>query len=309
VLNFENQCHITDFYNDFNDKQAFEKAVLNLLSTDKEQQTKIISNLRTEIYKNIDLYVINKDFFDGIDTINVCAKRHNPLHIKIDGQLRDTNKLWKELTQIRNSLESASWKDDKIAIQRLTKEEERLEQVYKKEQEELNIFYEQQKESDNHAIRYVENKFANIYELGIDFLALLDSYYPDEKEKVEEPICMNNEVSEPEEPSSEIEPDMIFRTGKYEKLLALEPKLIADKCLNKEFHWVSTHENGKPDIKRLVTFLVALIDNGYFLPNKDPKIKTFFESRYHITIGQNFERRRRKPLFDEYKMAFFEYQF
>lgn len=71
------------------------KAVMNiLLSTDNEKSTLIIVNLRTEIHKNIDVYTANKDFFNGIDTINVCAERHNPLKIEIDGQLKDTNKLW-----------------------------------------------------------------------------------------------------------------------------------------------------------------------------------------------------------------------
>ncbi len=102
---------------------------------------------------------------------------------------------------------------------------------------------------------------------------------------------------------------MIFRTRMYEKLLALEQKLIADKYLNTELHWISSHENGKPDIKRLVIFLVALMENKYFLPGKDSKIKAFFENRYHISIGQNFERKRREPLQNEYKVVFFEYQF
>ncbi|MFA7492220.1 MAG: hypothetical protein WCZ43_01730 [Proteiniphilum sp.] len=156
VLSFDAQCTITDFYKEFNDVQAFEKAVMNiLLSTDKEKSVLITSNLRTEIHKNIDIYTSNKDFFDRINAINVCAERHNPLNIEIDGQLKNTNKLWKELTQVRNSLESASWQDDKIATQRLTKEEERLEQTYKKEQEKLKILYEQQKESDNHASKYL----------------------------------------------------------------------------------------------------------------------------------------------------------
>ncbi|MDR1092397.1 MAG: hypothetical protein LBL79_15120 [Prevotella sp.] len=308
TLSFDAQYCITDFYTEFHDVLAFEKAVMNtLLSTDNEKLTLIISNLRTEIHKNINVYTANKDFFDGIDTINICAKRHNPLKIEIDGQLKNTNKLWKELTQVRNSLESASWQDDKIATQRLTKEEERLEQTYKKEQEKLKILYEQQKESDNHASKYLENVFRRIYELGCSFISLLNNYFPIEKENI--PVSIT-EISEPEqELQIEIEPDTIFRTDKYKNLLILEQKLITDKYLNSELHWISIHENGKPDIKRLVTFLVALMDNKYFLPRKDPKIKTFFESRYHISIGQNFERKRREPLLNEYKAVFYDYPF
>jgi hypothetical protein len=123
-LSFESQCHITDFYNTFRNRQVFEKAALNLLlSTDKEKPATIVSYLRDEISKSVDIYVNNKDFSDEIDIIKVCSNRHSPLHAEIDGQLKDTNKLWKELSEIRNSLESASWNNDKTSTEQLTKEE------------------------------------------------------------------------------------------------------------------------------------------------------------------------------------------
>ncbi|MFT4222349.1 hypothetical protein [Dysgonomonas sp.] len=310
VLCFDAQCTIADFYNEFNDIQLFEKSILNfLLSTDKEIQTQIISNLRTEAGTNLEIYTANKDFFDGIDIINVCSGRYNPIRSDIDGQLEVANSLWQELTKVRNSLESASWKIDKIATGRLTGEEEKVENLYKKEQKKLETLYRKQKESDNHAAGYLKNVFEEVYKLGCSFISLLNNYFPVEKEKTQT-LESTAEISEPEqEPQTEIEPNMIFRTGKYETFLTLEAKLITDKYLNAELHWISTHENGKPDIKRLVTFLVALMDNKYFLPGKDPKIKTFFESRYHISIGQNFERKRREPLLDEYRIIFPNYIF
>lgn len=307
VLSFDTQCNITDFYNEFNDIQSFEKSVLNfILSTDKEKQVQIIDNLRTEIVLNTDIYTANKDFFDEIDIINVCAKRYNPLKIEIDGQLTNTNKLWKELTQVRNSLESASWKNDKIAIQRLTKYEERLEQTYKKEQEKLRFFYKQQKESDNHAFKYLENAFGKIYVLGCYFISLLNSYFP--IEKGEDTIV---DIAEPIfETPQEIDPDTIFRTGMYDRFLSLEQQLIKDNYLNEALNWVAKHDKThKPDIKSLIIFLVGLLDNKYFLPGKDTKIRAFFENRYNITIGQNFESKRREPLLDSYKVIFYNYDF
>ena len=310
VLSFDAQCAITEFYNEFNHIQTFEKSILNfLLSTDKGKQGQIIPNLRAEIAKNTEIYTTNKEFFCGIDIIKVCSGRRNPLKIEIDGQLKDTNKLWQELAVIKGNLESSSWKNDKIGIERLTREEDRLDNLYKQEKQKLEALYQKQKESDNHASKYLENVFSNIYELGCSLISLLDNYFPIEKENTptSESII---KISEPEqEPETAIEPDTIFRTDKYTKLLSLEQKLIADKYLNTELHWISTHENGKPDIKRLVTFLAALMDNKYFLPGKDPKIKSFFESRYHISIGQNFERKRREPLLNEYKAVFYDYPF
>lgn len=307
VLSFDTQCNITDFYNEFNDIQSFEKSILNLiLSVDKEKQVQIIDNLRTEIVLNTDIYTANKDFFDEIDIINVCAKRYNPLKIEIDGQLKNTNKLWKELTQVRNSLESASWKNDKIAIQRLTKDEEWLEQTYKKEQEKLKFFYEQQKESDNHASKYLENAFGKIYELGCYFISLLNSYFPIEKE--EDPIVDTDEPIF--ETPQEIDPDTIFRTGMFDRFLSLEQQLIKDRYLDNSLNWIAKHDKTqKDDIKSLITFLVGLLDNKYFLPGKDTKIRTFFENRYNIRIGQNFEEKRRIKYIDEYQAIFFEYKF
>ena len=106
-----------------------------------------------------------------------------------------------------------------------------------------------------------------------------------------------------------IQPDTIFRTKMYEKFLTLEQKLICDKYLNNTLHWIATHKNGKADIRSLITLLVALLDSKYFLPNKDLKIKIFFESRYQIILGQNFERKRREPLLEKYKTVFYDYPF
>jgi hypothetical protein len=183
-LNFENQCHVTDFYNTFKDKQAFEKAILNLLlSADKEKLELIAANLKEEINRNIELYTTHKEWFDNIDTLKVCTGRHDPLRIEIEEQLDATTKLWQELTQVRNSLESASWNNDKVAEQQLTRKEEQVKSLYKKEQDKLNKLYQQQKESDRNAIRYVPNVFGDICGLGNSFISLLDKYFPVEKKK------------------------------------------------------------------------------------------------------------------------------
>ena len=184
MLKFEAQCQITDFYNTYKSKETFEKTILNLLlSAEKEKLVPIVSNLRTEIAKSIEIYAKNKEFFDGIDTCKVCSGRHNRLKIEIEGQLKDTNELRRELTQARNSLEAASWKNDKVVSQRLTTEEDRLEKSYKKEQEKLEELYRQQKESDKNAAQYTENVFGGIFEVSNTFAYLLDNYFPVEEKK------------------------------------------------------------------------------------------------------------------------------
>lgn len=104
-------------------------------------------------------------------------------------------------------------------------------------------------------------------------------------------------------------PDEIFRTRMFDKLRELEARLVKSGDLDETLHWQAKHKNDKPDIKRLVTFLAGLLDNGYFLPNRDTSIKRFFEERYRIAIGQNFERRRRAPLTKIYRTIFCDFPF
>jgi hypothetical protein len=80
-------------------------------------------------------------------------------------------------------LESTSWNNDKIGIERLTREEERLDSLYKQEQQKLEALYQKQKESDSHASKYLENVFRQIYELGCSFISLLETYFPIERKK------------------------------------------------------------------------------------------------------------------------------
>ena len=231
ALSFEEQCSITDFHNQFNDKTVFEKAIVNLiLSTDKEKQLQIISNLKTEISKNIDTYTTHKDLFNEIDTRKVCTDRYNPIRIETEGQSEIVNKLRQEFTLIRGNLESASWNNNKIKIQRLTEEEERVEKLYRIEQEKLQSLYKQQKESDNHAFLYTKNVFERIHELSLFHISLLNSYFSDEGKNEIVP----ESVSEPEGQNiagntTKIEPDMIFRMKMYERFLILEQRLKAKK--------------------------------------------------------------------------------
>ena len=95
----------------------------------------------------------------------------------------------------------------------------------------------------------------------------------------------------------------------FDKLRELETRLVKSGDLDETLHWQAKHKNDTPDIKRLVTVLAGLLDNGYFLPNRETSIKRFFEERYRIAIGQNFERRRRAPLTKIYRTIFCDFPF
>lgn len=196
TLNFEEQCQITDFYTWIKNRENFEKAVLNfILSTDKEKQFPIVSMLRTLIDSNIELYKNNKDFFDNIDVISVCANRPDSLNYQINIQQKRTNSLWMELIQIRNSLESASWKRENAKVEYLTGEEERVSNLYKIEQDKLAVLYKQKAESDTAASKYVKNVFRNIYESGIFNTSILNNYFPIETKR-QDPNQSNPQLQE-----------------------------------------------------------------------------------------------------------------
>lgn len=160
-----------------------------------------------------------------------------------------------------------------------------------------------------------QNYYGKIYDISRSFASILDSYFPAEKEiePKSEPAPAHPEPTtvspEPAKSAKAISPDEIFRSRMFDKFRELEARLIKDNYLDGSLNWLPEHRNGKPDIKRLVTFMTALLDNDYFMPNRDARIKKFFEARYHISIGQNFESKRRTPLLGEYKAVFYDYPF
>lgn len=315
LLNYKEQCSIADFYHKFEDTTAFDKMALNIiLEKDKPTCDLLLSSIKTEIENNIRLYELNKECLNGIDTKKISLSEVNSHDYGIKIQLEATQKYSKELNRVNGSLDSIGFREHSQAEEaNLWEEHEYLTKHYKEEQARLNLLYKEQEVCQHETVKYIENQFENTYSLNLVFHKIIIGYISvgessDEKKTNEQTIITEEQKNTPEE-RPEIEPDMIFRTKMYDKFLVLESKLINNKYLDTELHWKSVHENGKPDIKKLVTFLVALIDNNYFLPNKDTKIKTFFESRYHITIGQNFERKRREPLTEEYKAVFYDYPF
>lgn len=107
----------------------------------------------------------------------------------------------------------------------------------------------------------------------------------------------------------EIDPNTIFRSKMLGKLEILEKSLIINGYLSEDLHWLIKRNNNKHDTKKLVIFLTGLIENNYFLPNRDPKIKNYFEARYKVPLGQSFERSRRQQYVTEYSVVFYNYPF
>lgn len=312
-VGYTEQQTITEFWNKHNDIKSFEKMVLSIvLEKDKPTSELLLSGIKTEVEYCIRLYELSKEYLNGIDTEKICKERASRYDYAIKTQLEVVNEYSQELSKVNGSLDAIGFREHTPQEEeRLWQQHDYLTKHYSEEKEKLTALYNQQTQAQCEATKYKQNLFETIYNLSIAFLKIVDCYLiPDTPSEKEETEIVEVEINDVAPVSvQEIDPDTIFRRGMFKKLQTLEHKLIQDKYINTDLNWVSIHENGKTDIKRLVTFLTGLVENSYFLPNRDPKIKAFFEARYHIIIGQNFEKSRRKPLIKEYGMVFYDYPF
>lgn len=292
------QKFLYKFYNKYGDAKVFQTNLLNLILASSIEKASIITiPLLVLLQENISRYKESKEVLKSLNCYNLVEQSlqyYKDKRVSLENDL-ELIKTYPYPTEVERQ----------ILIDETRKELSELSGEEEKERKRIAPFG--------------KNFFPGIYQLSKELAVYIDAYIPEggniaiDYSKISEHNSTSN-IPEKNDVKVEIEePDMIFKSKMYERFLILERKLVTDKYLkenpNKELHWLSTHENGKPDIKQLVTFLVGLLDNNYFLPNKDPKIKTFFESRYHITIGQNFERKRREPLRNGYKIVFHDYQF
>ena len=286
------------FYNKNKEPNVLQTNLLNLILASSAEKAGVITTpLLVLLRENISLFERNKEILENLNSYKMIEQSllyYHDKRVSLENDLK-LIKTYPYPTEVERQ----------ILIDETRKELSELSGEEEKERRRIAPFG--------------INFFPGIYQLSKELAVYINAYIPEggniaiDYSKISEQNSTSN-IPEKNDVKVEIEePDMIFRTRMFEKFLVLERKLITDKYLkenpNVELHWISTHENGKPDIKQLVTLLVGLLDNNYFLPNKDPKIKTFFESRYHITIGQNFERKRREPLQNEYKIVFHDYQF
>ncbi|HZL11808.1 MAG TPA: hypothetical protein VFC65_17640 [Prolixibacteraceae bacterium] len=287
------------FYNKNKEPNVLQSNLLNLILASSAEKTGVITTpLLALLRENISLFERNKEILENLNSYKMIEQSLLYYHDK--------------RVSLENDLELIKTYPYPTEVERQILIDET-----RKELSELSGDEEKER---NRIAPFCQNFFPDIYQLSRELVVLINAFVPEKvntSESVSQSVGQNisSGNSAKSDPISILEdPNMIFRTRMFEKFLVLERKLITDKYLkeesqNKELHWISTHENGKPDIKRLVTFLAGMLDNNYFLPNKDPKIKAFFESRYHIIIGQNFERKRRVPLLNEYKIVFHNYPF
>lgn len=253
--------------------------------------------------------------------VRLCALLHDNIQIyetrQADFSIIDFSKVYSLQEERLFSNKAELLAKDKEDIQSYpypTEQEKNM--LLKENQKERNLLENERSEYIRSNSWMLKNFYSLIYEISRSFILIIESYFPIEttfdgtkcSQKEDNPIV---DIAESIFDASQgIDPDTLFRTGMYDKFLSLEQQLIKDNYLNEALNWVAKHDKThKDDIKSLITFLVGLLDNKYFLPGKDAKIRVFFENRYNIRIGQNFESKRREPLLDIYKAIFYDYDF
>ena len=259
------QEFLFSFYNKHKEPNVFQTKLLNLILASSAEKAGVITTpLLVLLRENISLFEKNKEILENLNFYEMIEQSllyYQDKRVSLENDLR-LIKTYPYPTEVER----------KMLIDETRKE--------------LNELSGEEEKERNQIAPLCQNFFSDIYQLSKDIVAFLNAYIPEKVNSSESPSqSVGQNVSQGNSGKSDPlgildDPNMTFRTRMFDKFLVLERKLIADKYLkeetqNKKLHWISTHENGKPDIKRLVTFLAGMLDNNYFLPNKDPKIKAF----------------------------------
>ncbi len=253
----------------------FEPLLLSIIT--QKVDSSILKRLDTLLEDNIHILEKKKNLYIKLDFSKLLELKLNKLFgQKLEMLLRD-KELIKEFTYPTEAEKIMLLKETESEIQSL--------------HDEIYNF-----KNENRWLK--DNFYQSIQAISESYLKLIRFYFTDTQTEEKIITTLPN-----------IEPDTIFKSKMYDKFLLLEQKLIEDNYLDDRLNWIAKHDNGSIDIKSLVTFLVGLIDYKYFLPNKDPKVKVFFEARYSIKIGQNFEKSRRQSLSERYGIIFHDYDF
>ena len=249
---------------------------------------RVLTRLRDLIRKNIHICETRKEFFRQVDFCDLCRLQEDYLFAGKRTSLLNDRKEIGEYPYPTEREREELLQENRAALNELDNERA----AYRRE----------------NAGWIGRDYYTAINEMSCFSASVLDSYFPVEKKTITVVPTTMESADQPTEFKS-ISPDEIFRSRMFDKFRELEKRLIKSGDLGEDLHWQAKHKNDKPDIKRLVAFLAGLIDHDYFLPNRDTSIKRFFEERYRIPIGQNFERRRREPLMKIYRTIFYDLPF
>ncbi|MDR0368614.1 MAG: hypothetical protein LBH82_05680 [Bacteroidales bacterium] len=179
-IEFEQQRFVADFHAQFSDIQPFETMLIDLVvQTEAEQSRVLLKSLDKEIQRNVQLISANKQTFENIDVKQACEKFAKQHDTPIANQIHITQEIWKEYKKVDNSLYIIGFRiHTEQEEKRLWEKHEELTKRYKDEKKVLSLLYEQQKEAENTAQKYLDNKFQLLLSLSQIFSEILEKYLP-----------------------------------------------------------------------------------------------------------------------------------
>lgn len=266
-----------------------ENLILGIITNSLDE--KILIRLRTLLHDNTQIYETRQVDFSNIDFSKVYSLQEERLFADKFALL-------------------AKDKEDITNFSYPTEQEKVM--LLKENQTEKNLLENERSEYVRSNIWMLKDFYSLIYDTTKSFVSIIEGYFPVETtfDGTECSQKGNNKIELMSEVVQDIDPNTIFRTGMYDRFLSLEQQLVKDNYLDESLNWIAKHDKThRANIKSLITFLVGLLDNKYFMSGRDTKIRTFFETRYNTKIGQNFEEQRRLKYLDKYQAVFFEYRF
>ncbi len=180
LIEFTQQQFVADFHNQFNNVQLFEIMLIDLtMQTELERYKILTESLSVEIQNNIRLISSNKSVLENLAIEKACEKFAKQYDTQINDQLYNTQKYWKELSKVSNSLDTIGFRQHtEQEKKRLCEKHETLTEKYNKEKALLNDLYEKRKVVQKTAEKYQDNYFPKLLRLSEKFTAVVGKYLP-----------------------------------------------------------------------------------------------------------------------------------
>ena len=179
-IEFSEQQFVADFYAQFDNLQSFETMLIDLtIQTELERYKTLMESLSVEIRNNIRLISTNKSVLENLDIEKTCEKYSNQYETLISDQLHITQRHWKELSEVNNSLDAIGFRQHtEQEEKRLWEKHETLTERYNSEKATLNDLYEKQNIARKTAEKYRDNYFYKTLSLSHKLNEIIQKYIP-----------------------------------------------------------------------------------------------------------------------------------
>lgn len=179
-IEFAQQQFVADFYTQFDNIQSFEAMLINLTMTAEPERHKTLTDsLSIAIQNNVRLISSNKIVLENLNIEKTCDNFANQYETQISDQLHNTQKYWKELSEINNLLDAIGFRQHtEQEEKRLWKKHETVTEKYNKEKALLNDLYEKQNVARKTAEKYQDNYIPKILSLSEKLTVVIGKYLP-----------------------------------------------------------------------------------------------------------------------------------